>query len=137
MNVGLSGTHGRLKAKQAAALFHTLAWLGGGELHHGGCVGTDSVGHRMAHQLSYRSVVHRPTTESKWATSVEVDEVQLWDSQAACSAAIVAQSDVLVVVPSQHRQAGNAAWEMVETALRCGSIRVLVIRPDGSTKEEQ
>lgn len=89
----------------------------------------------MALSLGYHSVAHRTGRRSKWFTAMELAETRSGASNDACQKNIIAASDVLVAVPTQNRQIGNVAWQLVDMAIQ-NNIPALVIRPDGSIKEE-
>ena len=96
--------------KQRAEVTEFLTRAGGGELHHGDCVGVDVEVAEIAASLGYKTVCHPPSKNDLRAFH-KSDEFRTPLSYFARNRNIVDETDKLLVVPYQDAwQPNGGTW---------------------------
>lgn len=110
MKIGVTGTRSGMTAKQRKEVTDFLTCVGGGEFHHGDCVGVDVEAAEIAASLGYKIVCHPPIKKDLRAYHAS-DEFREPLTYFARNRNIVDETDKLLVVPYQDEwQSSGGTW---------------------------
>lgn len=127
MIIGVTGSERGMTDKQFDWLRDNLIDLGATELHHGDCVGVDSVAHDLASELRLRVVVHPPTIPDKRAYCVGPNVLHLPTKPYLIrNHDIVDACGTLLALPDGPERLRSGTWATVRYARRVG--RPVLIR---------
>lgn len=132
---GFSGTQLGMTEKQTAFL-RTFLMGGGGEFHHGDCIGADAQAHDIAVECGYCPVLHPPTNYSKRAwKEVPKHLMRPERSYLDRNRDIVDETIALIAAPAEmEEQPRGGTWYTVRYARKLGRSMVLVY-PDGTVRQ--
>lgn len=132
--VGVTGTRKGATEAQESALRYLLAerFEPGAYLHHGACVGVDSLAGEIADELGYREVVH-PPENLRLIGNRRGDERRAPLTYLERSAEIVSECDLIIGVPEPAVVGGGTDWT-IRLAKNQG-VSCLVIDGDGVVQD--
>lgn len=139
MKIGFSGSRhaGTLQQRDSLRGFLSGRDHAGVTLHHGDCLGFDTLAHAIALSLKWR-IVKNPGPVSVWsAYSLGADEIRAWRTHFARNRDIVDETDMLVACPPTegHRPRGGT-WYTIDYAANVGKPIALVL-PSGLIMEHK
>lgn len=130
---GFTGTQRGMTALQCKAL-RTFLEGGGGEFHHGDCVGADSQAHEIVEPLGYRIVGHPPSNPTKRAGRI-CHELRPEKPYLERNKDIVRDTIALIAAPGEvEEQIRSGTWSTVRFARKQNKC-VVMIFPDGTIKQ--
>ena len=130
--VGFTGTREGMTDAQAQRVRDLLVLCGGGEVHHGKCVGSDEQFNEIVGQLGGYVRHGHPCDNPKWRSRcrVEVDHPEKPPLERNVDVAVVCR--VLIATPKEEREQvrGSGTWHTVRQ-VRALRKPVFVVFPDG------
>lgn len=147
-HIGFTGTRYGMTNAQRRVVDFTLADIIGGDVklrvvaHHGDCVGADAKFHELARQYGCAVCIHPPTDTTRAANipeCVNLDGTRVVRlaplPYMARNREIVDASDFVIATPAEMvEQERGGTWSTICYARRAGK-RLVVVYPDGTTKE--
>jgi hypothetical protein len=133
-SIGFTGTQLGMTDAQKASLRRLLDG-GGGELHHGDCIGADAEAHDIADECGYAIIIHPPSNHSKRAWR-EVPRHMMRPEKPYLdrNRDIVHATTSLIAAPAEpEEQARSGTWSTIRFAKKQGKL-VFVILPDGTVQ---
>ena len=133
--LGITGTRQGLTSAQAQTLQKFLSeFPSHSHLHHGDCVGADATVAGMAHALGWRVIAH-PPSKSSLRAYYPGDEVRPCKSYLARNRDIVAEAEILMVIPKESSwQPRGGTWFTHDHAVKIGCPGV-IFWPSGTTSD--
>jgi hypothetical protein len=133
--IGFTGTRGNLTAYQISFIVDVLRYQQPEEVHHGDCVGADSLFHALCEASEYvkRIVIH-PPTDDKHRAFCKGAKVQLLDplSYIARNHAIVDAAEVMLAAPStDNEELRSGTWATVRYSLK-KKRKTMLLQPNGT-----
>jgi hypothetical protein len=135
-NFGFTGTRHGMTDGQKATLRDFLRG-GTGHFHHGDCVGADAEAHDIADECGYAVVIHPPYSykDRAWR-EVPSHMMRPERPYLTRNKEIVLETIALIATPAEpEEQPRGGTWSTVRFARKQGKS-VVLIRPDGSIKQE-
>jgi hypothetical protein len=134
MIVGFTGTRKGMTDAQKGTLRLLLLSFGGGEFHHGDCVGADSEAHDISMaECGYCPVIHPPTNPSLRAwRKVPAHLMKPERPYLTRNRNIVDAAQVIIAAPADPFEGKGGTWSTIRYARRTGKP-LHVIQPDGRT----
>lgn len=132
MDVGFTGTQRGMTPHQMAVVRDILRTLGGGEFHHGDCIGADSQAHDIALDCGYLPILHPPNDPKKRAWR-EVPSHLMRSERAYLvrNRHIVDETKWLIAAPGEpEEQLRSGTWSTVRYAKRRGK-KIALVLPNG------
>lgn len=133
MNVGFTGTQRGMTDAQKKSVRETLVYLGGGEFHHGDCIGADSDAHNIADECGYGIILHPPSNPYKRAWR-EVPRHMMRPELPYITRNhnIVNATEWLIATPGEpDEQLRSGTWSTVRYAKRMRR-KIALVLPDGT-----
>lgn len=132
-SIGFTGTSTEPSTRQARVLRALLEMLEPAMLHHGDCIGADELADTICHELSIGRIIH-PGCDAQGDSPKRAfcsgDHVFEPVPYMERNDHIIADSEVLICVPSGPPKLRSGEWATTRHALDAGR-RVLVIWPIG------
>ena len=138
MSLGFTGTQTGLTKAQAKNLKKALESFSEShdDFHHGDCIGADKEAHDIARALSYRIILHPPTSPLKRAFC-DSDICRDPLSYLERNTEIAKESDILIACPKEREeQLRSGTWSTVRRA-RKQNRNILILFPDGFILKEK
>jgi hypothetical protein len=135
--IGFTGTQTGMTKRQKAMVSSLLDVLcpNGGHVHHGDCVGADEQFHAFASERDLRIEIHPPCVPSKRAFC-KGDTLWPEYDYLKRNQHIVDCVQVLIATPNGYKETTRSGtWFTVRRA-RVKGIRILIVEPDGTLREE-
>jgi hypothetical protein len=130
MKVGFTGTRHGMNSAQMVA-FHSILLGGGGELHHGDCVGADVEAARLAKGLGFRIIGHPPSLAGMRA-HFPSDEEREPRAYMVRNQSIVNECEMLIAAPAEdEEQQFGGTWATVRKARKAGKPIWLLLPTKG------
>lgn len=135
LKIGFTGTQRGMTPDQKAAVRNLLWEVGGGEFHHGDCIGADAEAHDIAVSLRFDTVIHPPSDPSKrafkWATA-RTHYIRTPKPYLERNHDIVDETQEMIATPGEyHEQLRSGTWATVRYARKL-KRKITIIFPDGS-----
>lgn len=134
--VGFTGTREQPTQEQRHALWKVLDWLEIDELHHGDCVGADSMAHFTVASMRGPKIVIHPPLDPRLRAFCPDGERREPDEYLVRNRAIVDETSVLVAVVQGKERPRSGTWSTVRYA-RSLIRPVLVIWSDGTVSQDE
>ncbi len=143
MKVSFTGTRRGMTVLQRRALRTELSALfspvsNTGHLFiHGDCIGADEQAHKMVRRyFPWVSIATRPSNHHEMRAECEADVMHAPCDPLIRNVSIVREGSVLLACPAENEeQRRGGTWFTVRKARAMGK-RIVLIRPDGTIKEE-
>ena len=139
-SVGFTGTSVGMTILQANAVFVLLQQLRPDVVHHGDCLGADHHFDIIAETLGIRRVAHpchlRGREPKTYRAFCQAEQIHKPQAPLTRNRGIVSRCSTMIVAPRQPtEQQRSGTWATYRYA-KAAECRVIVVRPDGSVKEE-
>jgi hypothetical protein len=135
MIIGFTGTREGMSPAQAYTVRNLLTELKGDIVHHGDCVGSDSIFDMIANEYGSTVIVHPPVDDRlrAFCTSSTTRTPKPYLDR---NRDIVEESDILIATPLQHQEIKKGGtWYTVRYAREIGK-RVLIVWPNGTVTRD-
>lgn len=131
MRVGFTGTRRGLSEKQIRVLTSTLQMMAGriSEVHHGDCIGADSMFHQIAGKFGLHRVIH-PPLNSPLRAFCKGEDYRRPLPYLRRNQNIVNECVVLIACPGEAtEQRRSGTWATIRMARRRTGMQLVVITP--------
>lgn len=140
LNVGLTGSQFGMTREQINRVGLFILKFEPAKVHHGLCIGADSIFHRLVQAVSFPIDIcgHPPIDRSKVDESLDgfthlMDPLPYLDRNST----IVDHSRVLLATPKEYsEQLRSGTWSTVRRARKANILRFIIF-PDGTVKTER
>jgi hypothetical protein len=117
MKIGFTGTQKGMTDSQIGELFNVLTSFGGGEFHHGDCVGADIQAALIAKEIGYYVVCHPPIKKQKRGYFTHNNKILAPVDYKKRNHDIVDSTDILIAAPQQNIEVlRSGTWSTIRYA---------------------
>jgi hypothetical protein len=130
MNIGFTGTRGKLTVKQMEGISDAIRGLPAMDhtFHHGDCIGADEYAAAVAHLYGLHVTAHPPSNQKYRAHAVWSDQILPEKPYLARNHDIVNASDALIACPDGPESLRSGTWATVRYAQK-KRIPIVILMP--------
>jgi hypothetical protein len=105
------------------------------QVHHGDCIGADTIFHNIASELDIPIIIH-PPSDNKLRSFCKSNNVRPEKSYLKRNQDIVTETDILIAFPSSNEEIiRSGTWSTIRYARKKDKI-IYIIFPNGKIKQE-